>query len=71
MQAGYGGSCSYLLPALGKQSRRLSEFAAAWSTEQKFQDSQDYLERPSLKKQKANRLTGDTGEASRLALLSE
>lgn len=32
MQAGYGGSCSYLLPALGKQSRRLSEFAAAWST---------------------------------------
>lgn len=49
-----------------------AEFEATWSTWQKFQDSQDYIERHSLKKQKPNkRLTGDTVEASRPALLSE
>lgn len=51
-----GGSLSLRPPGLRNKSSRTAR---------------TYIERPSLEKQKSNRLTGDTGEASRPALLSE
>lgn len=70
MQAGCGGSFFYYQPLGSRAGGSLS--LRPPGLHNKSSRSQDYIERHSLKKQKPNkRLTGDTVEASRPALLSE